>query len=216
MEPPRKDPDMPRCPQHPARGALSAQLLELRAAQLDERSIEELAAWDRAAAAAAEARVAASSLEVGADAGMPTGGRPLIITWYLSAASPFCRATLEVWIDAVRNLGCSAGPEATVADAPSPRVLLLPADPPRAAVRTAAELGSALRIEHDDGGWADLFGIRYTAPAAFRELLGLEIDPVPLPATYVLAADGVVLGRFVHPDSRFRAEPATCIAVARG
>lgn len=187
------------------RGPLESELLRLRAAQLDTADVTELAAWDGAAAAAAEARVAAAALAVGERVDTGSTGRPLVVTWYLSSHSAFCRAALSA-LAAVfaAEGGTGGGTELHV---------LTPEHAERAA-GLRAELGLPFPLHHDPGEHAAAFGIRYPAPPEFRSLLCLDDLAIPLPAAYVLGPDGAVRERFVHPDSRFRAEPEVLLRAA--
>jgi peroxiredoxin len=191
-------------------GSLTEELLTLRGRQLDEAPFSEIVAYDLAASAAAEARVAATALSEGDPAPRTAGRGPLVLTWYLTGRNPFCRAALRRVGEllpqraAARRLSAESG---LASDESGPELLVLAAEPPEAAQATARELGLTLPVEHDDGALSDAFGIRYPAPPAFRELLGLDTARLPLPATYVVGCDGRIAFAFTHPDPRFRAEP---------
>lgn len=184
------------------RGPLERELLRLRGAQLDTGDLEELAAWDRAATAAAEARVADATLKTGdraplralASGGRPSGRmHPRVVTWYLSSHSAFCRAGLTALA------GAFAGRAGDL--------LVLTPEPAARAAGLAAALSAPFDIRHDTGEIAAAFGVRYRPPAEFLRLLALDGPDLPLPAAFVIASDGTVHERFVHPDSRFRGEP---------
>jgi peroxiredoxin len=212
------------------RGMLAGELLRLRSLQLDTAPLEEVIAYDLAATAAAEARLHASAAEIG-DPGpplpaqrftaapevppeaVPPGPPParLLLTWYLSGRSPFCRAALLALAAELRR---SDGRVAVVALTP---------EPPEVARRTQADLALPFPAVHDDGSTAEEFGICYEAPAEFARLFELPTEeasrgvfdtrrfdppgvPLPLPATFLIEG-GRISGRFVHPDSRYRAEP---------
>ncbi|MFO7780028.1 MAG: hypothetical protein R6W94_00190 [Spirochaetia bacterium] len=194
------------------RGPLARELLRLRCLQLDTASLEEITAYDRAATAAAEARLHAHAAEVGDLPPERPAPARLLLTWYLSGRSAFCRAALLALAAEFRR---SAAP---------PPVIALTPEPPETARRTSADLALPFPAVHDDGRNAEEFGIRYAAPLEFAELLGLatadpspgssETQPpeprgvlLPLPATFLIEG-GRISGRFVHPDSRYRAEPA--------
>ncbi len=206
---------------------LRDELLRLRGEQLDTRPIAEIAAYDAAAAAAAEARVVEAALHAEqylpavfesleghgpAEAVEPSeeGGAPLVIMWYLSGQSPFCRQTLTAWDRALLQGG---GP------APLPSLIALTPEAPEAAERTATALGVHYPLLHDEGTLADALGIRFRAPAEFAELLALELDPetplLPLPACYVAGKNGRICYSFLHPDPRYRAEPHEAIEAAQ-
>ncbi|MFP4374214.1 MAG: hypothetical protein ACLFPO_07775, partial [Spirochaetaceae bacterium] len=76
------------------RGRLARELLKLRCLQLDTAPLEEIIAYDLAASAAAEAQLHAGAAAVGdAVPPLPPPER-LLLSWYLSGRSPFCRAAL--------------------------------------------------------------------------------------------------------------------------
>jgi peroxiredoxin len=60
----------------------------------------------------------------------------------------------------------------------------------------------------DTGEVADAFGLRFEAPADYLTLLGLAHVPIPVAATYLIDARGEIAYAYVHPDPRFRADPA--------
>ncbi len=192
------------------RGPLARELLSLRCLQLDTAPLEEITAYDRAATVAAEARLHAYAAAVGGEvpasaapalapaSAAPSPGPPparLLLTWYLSGGSAFCRAALLALAEEIRR---SAAP---------PAVIALTPEPPETARRTSADLALPFAVVHDDGRAAEKFGIRYAAPPEFAELLGLATVGLPLPSTFLID-DGRISARFVHPDSRYRAEPA--------
>jgi hypothetical protein len=190
--------------------SLTEELLALRGRQLDTAPFSEIVAYDLAATAAAEARVAATAPEAGDPAPRAAGGGPLVLTWYLTGRNPFCRAALRRAAELLPTRAAAGSHSGEFGPAPEesvPELLVLAAEPADAARATAHELGLSVPVEHDDGTLAEAFGIRYTAPPQFRALLGLETDRLPLPATYVVGCDGRIAFAFTHPDPRFRAEP---------
>lgn len=178
------------------RGPLERELLRLRTEQLDAGDLEELAAWDRAAAAAAEALQTGERAPVrGLAPGLQPAGppHPLVVTWYLSSHSAFCRASVAALA------GVFAGRARDL--------LVLTPEPAARAAGLAAALSLPFEIRHDTGELAAAFGVRYRPPAGFLRRLALDGPHLPLPAAFVIAADGTVRERVVHPDSRFRGEP---------
>lgn len=207
-------PGGPGAPSPTGRGPLARELLRLRCLQLDAAPLEEITAYDRAATAAAEARLHAHAAAVGdlpparpapaRPAATPPSARPqppgppparLLLTWYLSGRSPFCRAALLTLAEEFRH---SAAP---------PAVIALTPEPPETAQQTSADLALPFPAVHDDGRIAEAFGICYAAPIEFAELLGPATAGLPLPAAFLIEG-GRISARFVHPDSRYRAEPA--------
>lgn len=208
---------------------LARELLRLRCLQLDTAPLEEVIAYDRAATAAAEARLHAGAAEVGAAApqlkapeltapqsaaqqsvavlpppGPAVAPARLLLGWYLSGRSPFCRAALTALAAEFRR---SDGHTDVVALTPEPAGI---------ARRTSSELALPFPVVHDDGSAAEDFGIRYEAPEEFARLLELPAGDqshgpagvlLPLPAMFLIDA-GRIRARFVHPDSRYRGEPA--------
>jgi peroxiredoxin len=210
---------------------LAGELLRLRCLQLDNSPLDEVRAYDRAATAAAEARLHANAAEIGQTApplpaqrfaaaptetprAVPPGPPPprLLLTWFLSGRSPFCRAALLALAAELRHSGAGIA------------VVALTPEPPEAARRTQADLALPFPAVHNEGNIAEDFRIFYEAPPEFAELLELPTGeasrgaadtprfdapgvPLPLPATFLIES-GRITRRFVHPDSRYRAEPA--------
>jgi hypothetical protein len=175
---------------------LRDELLRLRRDQLDTRPLSEVEAYDMAAAEAAETRVAHRAIDVGDRAPEipyrpPSHTEPLVLTWYLSGWSAFCRAALGA-LERARLV----------------HILVLTPEPADRAAETGSTFAPSLEIRHDDGEIAKKFGICYRSPPAFAELLGLETGSLPAAACYIIEPDRTVSYAFVHPDARYRAEPA--------
>jgi len=158
----------------PPRASLTEELLWLRGRQLDEAPLSEIDAYDRAAAAAAEAGVPENALSVGAPAPdlRAIGTVPVVLIWYHSRSSPFCRAVLA----------------------------------------RAAEYAAAGRVVFMAACTiAEPFGVCYEPPTEYRALLGIGQRRIALAATYLIGADGRIAYAHLHPDPRFRADPAEVI-----
>jgi hypothetical protein len=195
-------------------GPLARDLLRLRGVQLDERPLEEAVAYDRAATAAAEARVTAGARGPGelfppVELPRPTE-RACIVSWYLSSTSPFCRATLSAFAAAARS-DRAIGEEAARARV---SVLFLTPEPAGRIAAVRRELDLPFEVRHDGGSAAEALGICYEAPGEFASILSLQEHRLPLTATYLVDSERRILDCFLHPDARFRAEPAALIAAA--
>ncbi|MHC5113994.1 MAG: redoxin domain-containing protein [Planctomycetota bacterium] len=93
--------------------------------------------------------------------------------------------------------------------------------------RVVAKLGLAFPLLRDEGNAiAAEYGLRYAFPDDLRELYtAFKIDlaevngepswTLPMPARYVVGADGVIKYARVHPDYTQRPEPAETVAALR-
>ena len=150
------------------------------------------------------------------------GMGPLVITFFRGRWDPYCMTELEAWRDlypAVRRTGA-------LLVAISPQTV-------RQNEFTAEQHKLPFAVLSDAGAeLADAFGIGYTLPEAgrryYRSILvnipyanagvgyerAAEADwRLPLPGTFVLGQNGVVLFSEAHADPRIRPEPAEVFAV---
>jgi peroxiredoxin len=139
---------------------------------------------------------------------------PLIVTFLRGRWCPFCCATVEAWQE---SLAAAKAKGANV-------IAISP---------MTSKQGDFMRDQHklmfpilSDAGnkVADQFGVAYTVPDYQQELFktvfinlpfinGDESWTLPLPATFVIARDGIIKYAFADPDYTLRAEPAQAIDV---
>jgi peroxiredoxin len=142
---------------------------------------------------------------------------PLVLAFFRGGWCPYCAAALRA-LEAARPAIESMGAR-LVGVAPESPVELR---------RTGADRGlSFLLLSDEDNAFARLCGIHYLELDALKGMYrrlhvhfrvrDLDIPwSLPLPATYVVAADGRITWRFVDPDWAYRAEPDQLVAaVAR-
>jgi peroxiredoxin len=79
-------------------------------------------------------------------------------------------------------------------------------DGPEEAAEVASDLGLAFPVVSDQGlTLTKKFGIVFQAP---------EGDPLPVPAVYLVDAEGTVTFHYVHPDYTLRLHPELLLAAA--
>jgi peroxiredoxin len=141
---------------------------------------------------------------------------PLVLAFFRGGWCPYCDFTLRALEAARPQLEAAGTVLAGVA----------PCQPAELA-RIAAEKGIGFTLLSDtDGGLARLCGLLYTMTpgqlAYYRDRCGLDLPAiaagtgwqVPVPATYVVAPDGIVAYAFADPDWARRAEPLDLILAA--
>lgn len=192
---------------------------------------ETLAVMDRATGEVAASGIAGSSLGVSAtvpDFELPdaTGTKvslssllaegPVVLAFYRGGWCPYC--SLELRALQAELPGITAAGARLVAVSPQT---------PDASLSTAEKLALAFPVLSDAGNAvAETFGLVFTLPEALRQVyigFGLDLPAangddtfrLPIPATYVIRADGTVAWRFADPDYTKRAEPADVLAALR-
>jgi len=190
---------------------------------------ENLSVMDQATAQIAASGLAESSLGVGAtvpDFSLPvaTGAMvslsalltkgPVVLAFYRGGWCPYCSTEL-------RALQAKL-PEIMAAGA---TLVAISPQTPDNSLSTAEELDLAFTVLSDEGNHvAESFGLVFELPESLREVYqGFGIDlpaangdttfRLPLPATYVIGADGIVAWRFADADYTKRAEPDDVIAI---
>ncbi len=213
-------------------GELAQELKARKDASRARTSAENLAVMDGATAALRAAGLPEQSLAVGARAPeflLPdaNGGEvalaallatgPVVLAFYRGAWCPYCM--IELHALQVR-LGEITGAGATLV-AVSPQT-------PDNSLSTAEKLDLAFPVLSDVGNVvARSFGLVFSLPEDLRTVYdGFGIDlpaangdqtfELPVPATFVIAADGTVAWRFVDADYTKRAEPDEVIAALAG
>lgn len=150
-------------------------------------------------------------------AGAPVPAGPLVVTWFRGGWCLYCREALAALRDAVAPIAAAGA-----------QVVAVSPQTPAANAATAADLALPFPLLSDPGAAAaQAWGLAVDLDDTMRRLfleLGRDLpavndpaDPwrLPLPATFVLAADGRVAWRFVHGDYSRRAEPADVVAAVR-
>ena len=193
---------------------------------------EALVVMDAATAAVAASGIVEASLQVGETVPPfvlpdPTGnsvaildllaGGPVVLAFYRGGWCPYCSTQLRA-LQAVL-------PELRHAEA---TLLAISPQTPDNSLSTAEKLELACPVLSDAGNRvARSFGLVFSVPESLRGVYqGFGIDlpaangdesfELPVPATYVIRRDGMVVWRFVDPDYTRRAEPGDVLAALRG
>lgn len=211
--------------------SLAVQLEEQNEAGRARIPAEALVVMDRATAELEESGIAESSLEVGAKApefSLPdaTGAEvslssllaegPVVLAFYRGGWCPYCLTELRAL-------------QARMADITAAGATLVAVSPqtPDSSLSTVEKLELAFPVLSDEGNRvAESFGLVFSLPEALREVyagFGLDLPAangddsfrLPVPATYVIGAEGTVAWRFVDADYTKRAEPDDVIAALK-
>jgi len=138
---------------------------------------------------------------------------PAVIVFYRGGWCPYCDLTLRA-LDAIAPTLQEMGA----------RLVGIAPQLPAAMRETSARHALRFPLLHDrDNRVARLFGLAFEMPGELVQLYrGLGIDlgaangspewVLPLPATYIVGADGVVAEAFIDVDYTRRAEPADILA----
>jgi peroxiredoxin len=207
---------------------LSKQLREQNEAGRRTISAEALAVMDQATAELVSLGIAESSLGLGAkvpDFVLPdaTGTKvslsallakgPVVLAFYRGGWCPYCSTELRALQARLAEFNAAGATLVAV----SPQT-------PDASLSTAEKLNLAFPVLSDEGNQvAESFGLVFSLPEALREVyLGFGLDlptangddtfRLPIPATYVIRADGTVAWRFADADYTKRAEPDDVLA----
>ncbi len=138
---------------------------------------------------------------------------PLVLSFFRGRWCSYCVHELEVWGEHYDDLRAA-------------RALLLAVSPQTVRQNhfTAAQHGLAFPVLSDGGATvAEQFGLVYTVPPAlqryYRSILinvplmnGEPSYRLPLPATFVIGQDGLILFARAYADFRVRPEPAEVVA----
>lgn len=141
---------------------------------------------------------------------------PLALVFVRGLWCPYCSLTLRALEYALPAIERAGGSLVVVAPASCTEL---------AHARSSRALGLTL-LSDPDGSYAQLCGVRYDmseAQAALYLGYGLDVHRInasgdwslPVPATYVVARDGVVTLAFAEPDWSRRAEPAEMVAALK-
>ena len=142
------------------------------------------------------------------------GPGPIVLSFMRGGWCPYCRAELTAWADAIPRLAAVGG-----------RFIAVSSEIGGRAETTRCELAPEAAMLCDvDHGLATALGLTVVLSPDVHQsyrMHGLDLAEIygdagrllPIPATYVIDADGVVRYAFIDPDFRRRADPAVVIAV---
>lgn len=140
---------------------------------------------------------------------------PVIITFYRGSWCPYCNLQLRAMhsrLDEIHGLGAEL-------------VAISPEVPDESLTKTEINDMAFPVLSDQDAKIAEAFGVAWAVPEVILEHMrkdrNLELADInngngsvlPIPATFVVGPDGVVLWRFVEVDYRMRAEPDDIMAV---
>jgi len=142
---------------------------------------------------------------------------PVVVSFYRGGWCPYCNVELRALQRALREFErCGA------------QLIAVSPQTPDNSLTTAQKAALSFEVLSDVGNRAARqFGIVFTLPDELRsvyERFGIDIPAhngdrtfeLPIPATYVIAADGIVRYTHVNSDYTTRAEPADIVAVLEG
>ncbi len=144
------------------------------------------------------------------------GKRPVILNFYRGVWCPYCSVELNAMADASEALE-KAGAS----------VVAITPETGGAALKTKKERDLPFEILCDvDNGVAMEFGLMFRIPEDIQpayERAGVKLPiyygndswMLPIPATYVVGKDGVIVQAYVNPDYRERCDPATLVDAVR-
>lgn len=142
---------------------------------------------------------------------------PLVISFYRGGWCPYCNMELAALQKVL--------PEIEAAGA---RLIAITPETPDHSLSTAAKHALTFDVFSDQGNSvARQFGLEFALPEELRQLyvnFGIDLPArngddsftLPMPATYVLGADGNVIYRFVDADYTKRAEPSDVLKALQG
>ena len=137
---------------------------------------------------------------------------PVALSFYRGAWCPFCRTELTALRDAHRDVIEAGG-----------QIVSIAAEVGGRAMNAMQKHGLPFEDLCDvDLGVSLAFGLVFAITEEVREIygrLGYDLEAfngndswfLPVPATYVVAPDGVVAAAFIEPDFRYRMEPADIV-----
>ncbi|HQT47082.1 MAG TPA: peroxiredoxin-like family protein [Acidocella sp.] len=142
---------------------------------------------------------------------------PVVVSFFRGAWCPFCKLMLDALTEALPRI-----------EAAGARLLALTPETGGLALGMKRRHGAGFDVLADvDFGVGLAAGVVFKIPKLYLERLvasGVDLPLrhgnaawcLPVPATFVIAPDGVVAWRFVHVDFSRRAEPDEIIAALRG
>lgn len=216
-------------PQDPP-ASLQAVLDERKASWAANATEETITIYDDGIARIAEAGVVESMKQVGEqapdftlpnavgqDVSLKTllNDGPVIVVFYRGAWCPYCNLTLAAWQEQLETIQGLGGQLVTI----SPQL-------PDYSLTSQEKNALTFPVLSDVGNKvADAFGITTQITPEIIKLWEGKIDleqhngddsaKLPLPATFLIEADGTIRYAHAHPDYRVRAEPSEVIAILR-
>lgn len=141
---------------------------------------------------------------------------PVVLSFVRGSWCPYCRAELTHWRDQIAALRAAGGQLVIIVGEVSggaDRIHALLDG--QAVVLCDVDHGAALDLglAHHVGG--ELLQSYLAAGLDLTDVYGTDSGILPIPATFLIDARGVVREAFVDPDFRHRAEPAAMIAAMR-
>jgi peroxiredoxin len=142
---------------------------------------------------------------------------PVVLSFYRGAWCPICSVELRALRDVLPEIATARASLIAVSpQAPDTSLTLV----------ESSQLGFAVCSDLDQTIAAD-YRVRFELRGPMREMyeqIGMPLSKenadgtwnLPVPATYVIDADGVVRAAFVDPDYRRRMEPGAIVEVLRG
>lgn len=136
---------------------------------------------------------------------------PVVLTWYRGGWCPYCNITLRALQDSL----------AAFTERGATLVALTPETPDHS-LSTSEKHALAFEVLNDtDNRVARTYGLVFRVPDyvmehyngsfSLSEYNGNATNELPLAATYVVGRNGLIAYEFLHPDYRYRAEPAEII-----
>lgn len=141
---------------------------------------------------------------------------PLVVSFLRGSWCPFCSSEIESWQENLPALEATGG-----------RLVVIVGEVAGRADRIHEKLGGKAMVLCDiDHGAALGLGLAFHAGTEMvqryleagldlADIYGTDIGILPIPATFVVDAGGIVRFAFAEPDFRIRAEPADVIALVR-
>jgi peroxiredoxin len=141
------------------------------------------------------------------------GKSPVVLNIYRGGWCPYCNMEMKALHDALPEI-----------ESRGARLVGLAPETPDKAMSTAERHGIAIDILSDAGNKvAEQLGLVFELPQALRPLCekfgtdliaynGDDSFKLPVPATYIIGQDGVILYDFVNADYTVRLEPSEIVA----
>jgi peroxiredoxin len=138
---------------------------------------------------------------------------PVVLNVYRGGWCPYCNMEMKALHDALPAI-----------EARGFRLIGMAPETPDKAQATAERHDIAIDILSDEGNRvAEQLGLVFELPQALRpiyEMIGIDLEEyngddsfkLPVPATYIIGQDGVILYDFVNADYTQRLEPAQIVA----
>jgi peroxiredoxin len=142
---------------------------------------------------------------------------PLVVCFYRGGWCPYCRLELRAYqavLSDIRELGAD--------------FIAISPQQPDESLATAAKTGLHFEVLSDTGNsLAEHLGLAFELPSAMIDLYrssGFDLERIngnlrwtlPVPATYVVGTDGIIIDAFVQADYTIRREPEEVLAALRG